>query len=108
MFRKFKNPVEEREWRAKRALLWCAFEGTEVQDMQVKLFELVESGMIEDKGTEALVSIMESQALSLAREYLEDQVWGWDDSQKQNFLLCMRHFRETGEIHPELAMRLNV
>ena len=110
MVRKFKYRPDEMEWRAKRALLWCGFEGTEVQDAQIRLFKIVDrdGDVFPDESLEALVCVMESQALACAREYLEDQAWGWDDSQKKNFLLCMRHLRATGELLPELERKSNL
>lgn len=110
MLKKFENPYDEGEFRAARALLWCALEGTEVADTQVALYRVRDDllGVGDEEGAQAVLEIMERQALGHAREYLEDRVWGWDHAEKHNFLILIRHLRSTGEVHPELVERLHI
>jgi hypothetical protein len=109
MFRKFKYRHDEMEWRAARALTWCITDD-EIMENMTALYRVHDlQGVGHDEDVEKIVGIMERTAIEQAREYLRDSYGGWDEEyRRHNFLICMRHLRETGEIHPELVSALRL
>jgi len=99
MIRQFNRQYEEQRFRADRALIWCAFEGSEIQDVMFDLYRIWDlHGVGPDEDTEIILAMMERWALHHA-------LYDIEDNELPNVRTCLRHLRQTGELHPELAVR---
>lgn len=102
MFKQFKYGYEEDRFRADRALTWCAFEGSEIGDVMFDLYRVWDlHGVGPDEDVQTMLGLMERWALDHARE-IHSGTFTWEP-ERTNVMIALRHLRETGELHPDIA-----